>query len=84
MLLFSQSSKMSSALGRYGDGEEREVEERGEGHRRCSLVLWRTVQQWKNGIESLLHSLLNLAVAPPSITNACPVIKEDCSLSARK
>ena len=40
--------------------------------------------RWKNGIESLLHSVLNLAVAPPSITNACPVIKEDCSLSARK
>ncbi len=30
------------------------------------------------------YSVLNLAVAPPSMTSAWPVIKDDCSLSARK
>ena len=30
------------------------------------------------------YSVLNLAVAPPSTIMACPVMKDDCELSARK
>ena len=30
------------------------------------------------------YSVLSLAVAPPSTTKACPVMNDDCSLSARK
>ena len=44
------------------------------------------VPEWfrRYPFDSLLHSVLNLAVAPPSTIMAWPVINEDCVLSARK